>query len=75
VDVIWSIGGSFADMEHFHIILQNSMGRVSMDQSPTVPIVFCRHLKDCRRLIENFGEIMRLDGIYPYFGPALSFSC
>jgi hypothetical protein len=62
-------------MEHFHIILQNSMGRVSMDQSPTVPIVFCRHLKDCRRLIENFGEIMRLDGIYPYFGPALSFSC
>jgi hypothetical protein len=28
----WSMDGSFANMEHFHIILQNALGRVSVDQ-------------------------------------------
>jgi hypothetical protein len=28
----WSMGGSFANMDHFHIILQNSLGRVSVNQ-------------------------------------------
>jgi hypothetical protein len=28
----WSIGGSFANMDHFHTILQNSLGILSVDQ-------------------------------------------
>jgi hypothetical protein len=28
----WSMDGSFANMEHFHIILQSSLGGVSVDQ-------------------------------------------
>jgi hypothetical protein len=28
----WSIGGSFANMDQFHIILQCSLGGVSVDQ-------------------------------------------